>query len=67
MKTLIPVAWEGTELPVPIRVTDEAALDLVKARTHVYCPKAFYKQFVLGKELGIQPEAVHAVIARRKN
>jgi hypothetical protein len=64
MKTVLPVKWDG-ELPTPERVTDERALELIKNKTHVYCPKAFYKQQVLGKPLGIQKETIISLVQAR--
>lgn len=66
MKTLLPVPKDETsDLPLPVRVPDEDATILVAKGTHVYCPKKFYKQLVLGKPLGVSETDIKAVLAKR--
>ena len=66
MKTVLPIKWDGTELPAPKRATDEEAIELVNSGKYVYCPKAFYKQLVLGKPVGVTKEKVLELIQKRK-
>ena len=66
MKTILPVKWEKTELPIPKRVDEEEAQKLVASGQYVFCPKQYYKQIVLGKPCGITAEQVLELIAQRK-
>jgi hypothetical protein len=64
MKTVLPVPKDHT-LPTPIRVQDEEAVKMVKSGQYIYCPKAYYKKFVLGKSVNVTEQDVWNLLQKR--